>query len=141
MRRVILTLLVFAGLGAALIFWLGNGISSPAVAGAAVVFFLGLLLVGFLFCRLCCRLKRWEAWRFILFWAAFGLLWVLPFQGGRYQTGLLATIFAIIGALAGAAFWGLAIWRNHDLTCPKSICLPCGTVYRMACHALSRQSK
>jgi hypothetical protein len=47
--------------------------------------------------------------------------------------------FVLTGATLGALFWFAALWRNDDLTCPKSFCLPCGMVYKVARNGLRRR--
>ena len=68
-----------------------------------------------------------------------GSLCALPFAGSPFSFGFLLFLFMVGGSLGGLLFWLAAIWRNDDLTCPKSYCLPCGTVYRVARQALNRR--
>lgn len=102
----------------------------------------GLLACGFALLYYCCRRKRWESWRFVLFGAGVGAACAMPLFGGRYIADFLLVLFMLIGAVFGGLFWLSAIWRNAGLTCPKSYCMPCGAVYRVARNALGgRQSK
>lgn len=140
MRRVMLALLGAAGLLAGLIFWLGSGEAGFAAGRGALGVFFGVLVVGLPSLYYCCRRGRWELWRFALLGALAGFLCALPFYAGPYLFGLVAVLFVAGGAVFGVLFWLAAIWRNRDLTCPKSICLPCGTVYRVARNALRQRS-
>lgn len=140
MRRIMLALFGTAGLLAALIFWLGSSEAGIATGRGAVAVFVSVLLVGVPALYYCCRRGLWEAWRFVLFGALAGLLCAAPMASGQHHYGLVAVVFVAAGAVWGVLFWLAAIWRNRDLNCPKSICLPCGTVYRVARNVL-RQSK
>lgn len=140
MRRVMLTLLGAAVLISALIFWLASGETGLAAGSGALAVFFSVLMVGLPSLYYCCRRGIRELWRFALLGALAGLLCALPLHGGPYLFAFLAMLFVLAGAGFGALFWLAAIWRNPDLDCPKSICLPCGTVYRVARHTL-RQSK
>jgi hypothetical protein len=139
MRRVLFALLGEAALLAALIFWLGSGEAGFAAGRGALGVFVSVLMVGLPSLYYCCRRGLWDAWRFVLLGALGGLLCVLPFYGGPYLFGFLLVLFVAAGAVFGGLFWLLAIWRNLDLTCPTSICLPCGTVYKVARKAFSRR--
>lgn len=141
MRRVILVLICAAVLLAALISWLGAGETGFAAGRGALAVFLSVLIVGLPSLYDCCRRGLWEAWRFMLFGAASGLLSALPLYGGPYLFRFLLVLFVAAGAAGGALFWLAAIWRNRDLSCPKTLRLPDGTVYRVARTALVRQSK
>jgi hypothetical protein len=141
MRRVVLALLGEAVLFAALIFWIGSGNRGFAAGQGALGVFVSVLMVGFPSLYYCCQRGLWDAWRFVLLGALGGLLCALPLYGGPYLFGFLLLLFVLAGAAFGALFWLTAIWRNLDLTCPKTICLPCGTVYKVARKAFSRQSK
>lgn len=123
-----------------------------ALAFAAVAFWLGLhrhgnvfgvcagiLVCGYPVLYFCCKRRYWEAWRMALLGGLGGSLCALPFAGGPFAFGFLLFLFAVGGVLVGLLFWLAAIWRNADLTCPKSYCLPCGTVYRVARQALVRR--
>lgn len=137
MRRVLTALLGVAAGFAALVWWL-----DPARTGsarAAVGVFAGVLALGLPLLYRCCKRNRWELWRHTLFGALGGGLCALPFFGGPYGFGFLLAIFLAAGALLGLAFWLAGIWRNEDLVCPKSFCLPCGTAYKYARHALRRR--
>lgn len=139
MRRVVLALLGEAALFAALIFWIGSGESGFAAGRGALGVFVSVLMVGFPSLYYCCKRGLWAAWRFVLLGALGGLLCVLPLFGGPYLFGFLLLLFVVAGAAFGWLFWFSAIWRNQNLTCPRSFCLPCGTVYKVARNALSRR--
>jgi hypothetical protein len=132
MHRVVAALLGMAAAFAALVIWLDleRGISWGGY-GAAIVF-VGVAGIGFPVLKHCCKHSLWEAWRFMLLGMLCGGLGALPFAGGPFTFGFLLLIFLLAGAVFGLLFWLVAIWRNDDLTCPKSFCLPCGTVYRVA---------
>lgn len=141
MHRVVFSLLVVALGFAGLAFGLNLGRSHDGNVHAAVLIFVGVLAIGYpLLCQ-CCRRGWWQSWLMILLGAFTGLLCTLPFLGGPYPGGFLLLIYVLFGAAMGWLFWLGAIWRNLDLTCPKSFCLPCGTVYKVARKALQRQSK
>ncbi len=139
MRRVVLALLGEAVLFAALIFWIGSGESGFAAGRGALGVFVSVLLVGFPSLYYCCKRGLWDAWRFVLLGSLSGLLCALPLYGGPYLFGFLLLLFVVAGAAFGGLFWFSAIWRNKDLTCPRSFCLPCGAVYKVARNALSRR--
>jgi hypothetical protein len=141
MRRVLIALLGEALLFGALIFWIGSGDKGFAAGRGALGVFVSVLMVGFPSLYYCCQRGLWDAWRFVLLGALGGLLCALPLYGGPYLFGFLLLLFVLAGAAFGGLFWLSAIWRNMDLTCPKNICLPCGTVYKVARKAFSRQSK
>ncbi|MFN4148436.1 MAG: hypothetical protein ACK4E4_02655 [Rhodocyclaceae bacterium] len=141
MRRVMFALFATAGLLAALIYWLGSGAAGLAAGRGAVGVFVSVLMVGLPALYYCCRTASWESWRFVVVGGLAGFLCVLPLAGGPHHFGLAAVLFTLGGAVWGAIFWLAAIWRNRKLNCPKSICLPCGTVYRVARDVLGRQSK
>ncbi|MFN3883605.1 MAG: hypothetical protein ACK4Q4_02465 [Rhodocyclaceae bacterium] len=130
-----------AGLLAALIYWLGSGEAGLAAGRGALGIFVSVLIVGLPSLYYCCRTARWESWRFVALGGLAGFLCALPLAGGPHRFGLVAVSFTMGGAVWGAMFWLAAIWRNRELNRPTSICLPCGTVYRMARDALGRQSK
>lgn len=141
MRRVQFALLGLAAAFAALAFWLEPGRGRWSAPFDAAGAFAAVLAVGFPVLYRCCRRGQWEVWRFVVLVALVGALCALPFYGGPFAFPFLLAIFVLAGALFGLAFWFAAIWRNEDLTCPKSFCLPCGTVYRVARRALLDQSK
>lgn len=131
MRRVLLALIGGFLVFAALAVWLDFGRSALAVFGGVVVAGLATLFH-------CCKRGWWDLWRFVLLGMLGGGLCVLPFLGGAFNAGLLLAFFVIVGAGCGLLFWFAAIWRNDGLTCPKTFCLPCGAVYRVARNALRR---
>ena len=138
MRRVLLALLGGAVLLAALVFWIGAGDAGFAAGWGPIGVFVSVLAVGLPLLYYCCKRGLWDIWRFVLLGALGGLLCVLPLYGGPYLFGFLLLLFAAAGAACGGLFWLAAIWRNRDLTCPKFVCLPCGTVYKVARNALKR---
>lgn len=138
MRRVLLALLGVASLFAALIYWIASGESGMAAGRGAIGVFISVLMVGFPSLYYCCKRGLWQGWRFILLGALSGAFCALPLLGGPYLFGFLLIVFVAVGAGYGGLFWLAAIWRNEDLTCPKSFCLPCGQAYRVARRALRR---
>lgn len=138
MRRVVLALLGGAVLLAALVFWIGAGDGGIAAGGGALAVFVSVLAVGLPLLYSCCQRGLWEVWRFVLLGALGGLLCVLPLYGGPYLFGFLLLLFVAAGAACGGLFWLAAIWRNRALLYPKSITLPDGTTYKVACRALRR---
>lgn len=141
MRRVMLALVGTAMLLAAVIFLVGDDAGKVAAAGKALVAFVCVLVIGVPALKFCCRRRWWEVWRFLVFGALVGSLGALPFLDGFHHFALIVSLFVATGVALSGLFWFVAIWRNHDLTCPKTICLPCGTVYRVARNAFRRQSK
>lgn len=139
MRRVIVALCGVAAAFAALAVWLDLARESVANGWGIAVVFVGVLAVGFPVLFRCCKRHRWEVWRWIAHGTVAGILCALPFAGGPFGFGFLLLIFALAGTLFGLLFWVAAIWRNEDLTCPKSFCLPCGTAYKFARNALRRR--
>jgi hypothetical protein len=139
MRRVVAALLGEAACFAALVLWLDADRAFGSRGLGALGVFAGVLAVGFPAMYYCCRNRMWEPWRAILLGALCGGLCALPFYGGPFAFPFLLLIFVLAGMLFGALFWVAAIWRNDDLTCPKSFCLPCGQVYRVARNALNRR--
>ena len=139
MLRVIIALVGVACGFAALVVFLElertRGGSTLAAAGV----FVGVLAVGFPVLYQCCKRRWWEVWRFILLGMLGGSLCSLPFGGGAVSFGFLLMAFVLTGATLGALFWFAALWRNDDLTCPKSFCLPCGMVYKVARNGLRRR--
>jgi hypothetical protein len=133
MRRVQLAMLGLAA-GYALVVELLD----PARGGqwASIGIFFAALAVGFPVLYYCCKRGYWEPWRMILLGSLGGGLCALPFAGGPFSFGFLLLILLLAGAGLGLLFWIAAIWRNDDLTCRKSFCLPCGTVYKVARGAL-----
>lgn len=132
MRRVLLTLLGEAAAFAALVIWFESSHAAAGRGRGALGVFLGLLAIGLLALFYCCKRRRWDAWRFLMVGALGGAFCALPFYGGTGVFGFLLLIMALAGAGFGLLFWFTAIWRNDDLTCPKSFCLPCGTTYKVA---------
>jgi hypothetical protein len=139
MRRVLFALVGEAVLFSALIFWVGSGSAGFAAGQGALGIFVSVLIVGFPSLYYCCQRGVWDAWRFVLLGALGGLLCALPLYGGPHPFGFLLVLLVCAGAGFGALFWVSAIWRNRDLTCPKSFCLPCGAVYKVARNALRRR--
>lgn len=139
MRRVVVALLIEAACFAGLVIWLDlNGWLGDAGQSAMGVF-VGVLGTGFPALYYCCKNRMWEIWRAVLLGSLCGGLCALPFSGGGIHIGFLLLLFMLAGAAFGVVFWLTAIWRNDDLTCPKSFCLPCGTAYRVARSALGRR--
>lgn len=139
MRRVIAALLGVAAGFALLVVWLELGRESGATGQAAVIMFFSVLAAGCAALYLCCKRYWWEIWRFILFGALGGSVCALPFSGGSFSFGFLLVLFLLAGSGAGVLFWLAAIWRNDNLTCPKSFCLPCGVAYKVARNALRQR--
>lgn len=139
MRRVMFALLGEAAAFAALVLWLELGREVERTAHGALGVFVGVLGIGFPALYYCCKNRLWDVWRFIVLGTLGGGLCALPFSGGPYAFPFLLGLFALAGAFSGVLFWFAAIWRNDDLTCPKSFCLPCGKAYRFARNALSRR--
>jgi peptidoglycan/LPS O-acetylase OafA/YrhL len=139
MRRVIAALLGVAAGFAALVFWLDLAREGGGTLRAALGVFAGVLAMGFPVLYWCCKRRYWEAWRFLLLGILGGGLCALPFAGGPFAFGFLLLVFLVAGTLLGLLFWLVAIHRNTGLTCPKSFCLPCGKVYKVARNALGRR--
>lgn len=139
MRRVILALLVEAVGFAALVVWLELGRSTGRAVQSALGVFIGVLCIGFPALYYCCKNRLWELWRAVLLGSLCGGICALPFVGGTYAFPFLLMVFLLVGAAFGVLFWFIAIWRNEDLTCQKSFCLPCGKIYRVARNALERR--
>lgn len=139
MRRVIIGLCGMAAAFAALVVLLelgqGGGAVRAALGGAG-----GVLAIGLPALYVCCRRHLWEIWHITLLGALAGGFGALPFAGGRFGFGFLLAIFLLAGAALGLLLWLAAVWRNDNLTCPKSFCLPCGTVYKVARNAFLRRS-
>ena len=138
MRRVVAALLGMAAGFAALVFWLDLARAGGNTLRAALGVFAGVLVIGFPVLYWCCKRRYCDAWRFVLLGALGGGLCALPFTAGPYAFGFLLLIFLVAGGALGLAFWLAAIWRNAGLTCPKSFCLPCGQVYKVARNVLGR---
>ncbi|MCX8017898.1 MAG: hypothetical protein N2690_08390 [Rhodocyclaceae bacterium] len=136
MRRAL-----FALVGLSLAFaWLARLLyldRAGSVVGEEAVFVLALA-IGLPALYLCCRRRWWACWQMMALGAGLGFAVALPFASGPYAFAFLLLVFVLAGAALGLAFWCAAVWRNEDLTCPKYVCLPCGTVYRVARNALSR---
>jgi len=128
----------FACAFAALVLYLGLGREHGITELAASGVFVGVLLVSYPVFFYFCKHHYWTIWRYVLFGLLCGMLSAFPFSGSpKIEPGFLFAVFEIAGALLGFLFWVTAIWRNKHLTCPKTFCLPCGTVYRVARNALT----
>jgi len=138
MRRVVFALLGEAALFAALIAWLGVDRALGGAGQGAMGVFVGVLAVGFPALYYCCKNRLWDLWRAILLSAMCGAICALPFVGGNFNPLFLIFFCAVCGAGFGVIFWIAAIWRNDNLTCPKSFCLPCGAIYKVARNTLAR---
>lgn len=101
--------------------------------------FIGVLVVGYPVLFLCCRRGWWRADFLAVLGAGGGAATSLAFGGGSYGFGFLLFVFVLVGAVLGLLFWLTAIWRNDDLVCPKSFCLPCGAAYKVARRMLHRR--
>lgn len=132
MRRVVVALLGMAAAFAVLVMWLDLERDASWGGYAAAIVFAGVLGIGFPVLKYFCKRGLWAAWRFMLLGMLCGGVAALPFVGGSFGFGFLLLVFLLAGAVFGLLFWVAAIWRNDNLTCPKSFCLPCGTVYRVA---------
>ena len=139
MLRVIIALVGVACGFAALVVFLELERTRGGTLWAAAAVFIGVLAVGFPVLYQCCKRRWWEAWRFILLGTLGGGLCSLLFGGGAISFGFLLMVFVLTGTTLGALFWFAALWRNDNLTCPKSFCLPCGMVYKVAHNALRRR--
>lgn len=140
MRRVIFALLGAASAFAALAVGLELDRGSGSIWRLAGGVFAGVLAVGYPALYLCCKRRWWESWQMILLGTLGGGLCALPFAGGPFAFGFLLLILMLAGAGIGLGFWLAAIWRNDGLTCPKSFCLPCGTVYKVARKGVQRRN-
>jgi hypothetical protein len=140
MYRVIIALCGVAAAFAALTFWLDLGRHAGTSDQAALVVFVGVLAAGLPVLYRCCKRRLWSFWRCVALGTTAGALCALPFAGGPYGFGFLLMIYLVAGTACGMLFWMAALWRNDGLTCPKSFCLPCGTVYRFARDAIDRHS-
>ncbi|MDP1526977.1 MAG: hypothetical protein Q8M20_14275 [Rhodocyclaceae bacterium] len=138
MQRVSLALLVVAAAFAAMVFELGLGRNPQR---AALFVFVGVLVVGYPLLFLCCKRGWWKIWQTCFLGMIGGMICTLPFTNGPFGIQFLLLVFVIAGAALGMLFWLIAIWRNVDLTCPKSFCLPCGMAYRVARKAMLRRDQ
>lgn len=138
MVRVMTALLGVATAFSMLVVGLDLARESGSALKTASSVFIGVLLVGYPLLYMCCKRRWWEIWHTTLLGTLGGCLCALPHMGGPFSFGFLLFIFALAGAGLGLLFWLAAIWRNENLTCPKSFCLPCGTVYRVARSRLNR---
>lgn len=138
---------IAALLGAALAFpalmlalGLDEALGGPLLVGGLI--FGMVVALGFPALSLFCKLRWWDAWRFVLGGVVGGALCALPFLGdARFGAVYLVVIFALVGGALAVLFWIAAIWRNDALTCPKEFCLPCGVAYRFARNVLRRRSR
>jgi hypothetical protein len=137
MLRVIIALSGVASGFAMLVIFLELERATGGTLRTALMTFVGVLLIGYPILYQCCKSHWWELWRFTALGTLGGALCALPHGGGSFSFGFLLLIFVLAGAGLGIAFWLAAIWRNDDLTCPKSFCLPCG-VYKVARNALKQ---
>lgn len=138
MWRVMVGLLGMAAGFAVLAAELELGRSNGSGWVAAFGVFAGLVVLGYPVLYLCCKRRWWAFWQTTLMGVVAGVFCTLPFIGGKFSFGFLMLIFVLAGAGFGMLFWLMAIWRNDGLTCPKSFCLPCGTVYRVARSRINR---
>jgi len=136
MPRVLAGWFFMAAAFAAMVYWLELGAGSLRATGFT---FAGVLLIGYPVLYLCCKRGWWTPFHTVGLGLVAGFLVALVFDDGKVLMQFLLLIFLVAGALFGLGFWIMAIWRNEDLTCPKSFCLPCGTVYRVARNAIRRR--
>ncbi len=135
MLRIAIALMGAALTFAALAYVLDLGRDHESTARAAAVMFVCVLGLGYPVLGFFCKRGWWQPWRLILLGVTSGLLCALPFNNGAFNFDFLLLIYGATGAVVGMLFWCAALWRNDDLTCPKSFCLPCG-MYRVARKAL-----
>jgi len=140
MHRVIIALCGVAAMLAMLTFWLDLGRHDGGSSQAALAVFAGVFAAGLPVLYRCCKRRLWSFPRCVGLGAAAGALCALPFAGGPYGFGFLLAAYLVAGTACGLLFWVAALWRNDGLTCPKSFCLPCGTVYRFARDAIDRRA-
>lgn len=138
MQRVSLALLIVAAAFAAMVFELELGRNHQ---WAALSVFVGVFVVGYPLLYLCCKRGWWKIWQTALLGLVGGILCTLPFANGSFGFQFLLLVFGIAGIALGLLFWLIAIWRNEDLTCPRSFCLPCGVAYRVARKAMLRRDQ
>ena len=113
-------------------------VGGPWTAGGIV--FLMVLALGFPVLVLFCRREWWDPWRFAGGGALGGALCAVPFaRDPDFSLAYLMLLLACAGLVAGLLFWGIGIWRNGNLTCPKEFRLPGGTTYKVARNALGRR--
>ena len=136
MQRVLAGLVFMAASFAALVFWLELG-AHPAWSALGVA--AGVLVIGYPLLYLCCRRGWWTPFHTVALGLLAGFLVGLSFDDGKILLQFLLMITLLVGGVLGLIFWWIAIWRNENLTCPKSFCLPCGTVYRFARAAIKPQ--
>lgn len=136
MQRVIVGLLLVAAAFAGLIVELRLG---QGDFGTALAVFAGVATLGFPPLYLCCKRGWWAPWQTALLGSLGGAGCALPFAGGSFEFRFLLLTLMLAGGLLGGLFWGVAIWRNDRLTCPRSFCLPCGVAYKFARSALQRR--
>ena len=135
MRRVVLGLCAVAAAFAGLVLEFDLGRSSASNNRAAALVFVCVVGVGYPVLGFFCKRCWWQPWRLALLGTVAGLLCAVPFQGGGFNFSFLLLTFGLAGLVLSLVFWGIAIWRNDELACPKSFCLPCG-IYKVARKAL-----
>ena len=129
--------LAFAALPVALD--LDRLVGGPWMAGGIV--FLMAVALGFPVLVLFCRRQWWQPWRFAAGGSLGGAFCALPFAHGLdFSLPYLILLLAFAGLAAGLLFWGIGIWRNGNLTCPKEFRLPGGVTYKVARNALGRRA-
>lgn len=138
MQRVSLALLIVAAAFAAMVLELELGRNHQQ---AALFVFGGVFAVGYPLLYLCCKRGWWKIWQTTLLGIVGGILCTLPFANGSFGFQFLLLVFGIAGTALGLLFWVIAIWRNDNLTCPRSFCLPCGVAYRVARKAMLRRDQ
>jgi len=133
LSRVLAAFVFIISLFAALLWLLGFDRSNNGMQGivqaTAIACGCGLpALVWF------CKCQWWQLWRFLAGGMLGGALCVLPFLAGEPTPKIwtLLAIFITLGLIHAGLFWLLAVWRNHDLTCPAFFHLPDGARYPVA---------